>query len=530
MKFVIKTYIIFISLVISLSAFGQISPGELSEPHAHLEGISNCTKCHELGEHVSDQKCLACHTELKTRIDQKKGFHSSSKIYKKSCWICHSEHLSRKYDIVNLDKDKFEHQVTGFLLEGKHKEKKCADCHKPENIKDEVIKKKKMTFLGLNSQCLTCHADYHQKTLSVNCTECHTFDAFKPASKFDHSKSKFLLKGQHKSVECKKCHEISAGNGTAYQKFKGLKYSSCVNCHKDVHENKFGQNCIECHSEESFKAVKGMSNFDHSKTKFNLEGKHAAVSCKLCHKGSLTNPVSHAKCMDCHVDFHKGQFVKSDNKSDCRDCHSEKSFQESSFTIERHNNGKFKLEGAHLATPCFTCHKKSDEWQFSSLGMRCVNCHTNIHKGLIDEKYMPEERCDKCHTSLNWNKINFDHGITKFELKGKHLEQSCRDCHFAKSLDNKIVQRFNSFTGKCEECHNDIHQKQFSENGEVLCSSCHGFENWKAEKFNHSLTRFKLEGGHLNVDCKKCHLVNNTATIPYIQYKNTDTKCISCHR
>jgi len=153
MKFTIRLHIAFLFLFFSFLASGQISPGELAEPHAHLEGISNCTQCHDLGEHVSDQKCLACHTELKVRIDQKKGFHSSTKVNGKSCIICHSEHLSRKYDIVHLDKNKFDHKETGFILEGKHKEKQCADCHKPENIKDPAIKKKKMTFLGLKTDC-----------------------------------------------------------------------------------------------------------------------------------------------------------------------------------------------------------------------------------------------------------------------------------------------------------------------------------------------------------------------------------------
>ena len=153
--------------LVCISAFGQISPGELSDPHAHLEGMSNCTQCHDLGKSVSEQKCLACHKELKTRIDQKKGFHSSSKVDKKSCWICHGEHHSRKYDIVHMDKDKFDHQDAGWALEGKHKEKKCQDCHKAEHIADQVIKKKKFTYLGLSTACLTCHEDKYQKALSA---------------------------------------------------------------------------------------------------------------------------------------------------------------------------------------------------------------------------------------------------------------------------------------------------------------------------------------------------------------------------
>jgi len=523
-------YILFLLLFLSITVSGQISPGELAEPHAHLEGMSNCTKCHELGEKVSVDKCLACHTELKARIDQKKGFHSSAKVYKKSCFICHSDHHGRKYDIVHLDKDKFDHKETGWVLEGKHKEKKCADCHKSERITDPAIKKKKITYLGLNTQCTTCHDDYHQKTLSVDCASCHSYEVFKPAPKFDHSKSKFVLKGKHKSVDCSKCHEVSTLNGKKFQRFNGIQFNSCVNCHKDVHDNKFGQKCTECHSEESFKSVKGIGQFDHNKTNFRLEGKHVNVNCKLCHKVSLTAPLKHSRCMDCHTDYHKGQFTKKGITPDCSYCHDQNGFKGSSFTFEQHNKSSFKLDGAHAATPCISCHKKSNEWQFQITDKRCMACHNNIHKGFIEEKYIPEGRCESCHNTLNWNSVVFDHKSTTFELKGKHAERSCRDCHFKKGTDNQTIQRFAELNGNCEDCHADVHQKQFDVKGKIECTTCHGgFENWKADRFNHSTTKFKLEGGHKGVECKKCHIVNKSAPVPFIQYKNTDTKCISCH-
>ena len=530
MKFlkIISIFIFFLAFSGRIS--GQISPGDLAEPHAHLEGMSNCTKCHVLGESVSDEKCLACHTELKARVDQKKGFHSSLKVAGKSCITCHSDHLSRKYDIVHLDKNKFDHKDTGFLLEGKHKEKKCEDCHKPEHISDPLIKKKKMTFLGLNTTCLTCHEDKHQKTLSTTCTDCHTFDAFKPASKFDHAKSNFILKGKHATVECKKCHEIGTLNGKEFQKFKGIEYKGCVNCHKDEHENKFGQNCAECHIEESFKILKGANKFDHSKTNFKLEDKHLTVDCKKCHKGSLTAPVLHNRCSDCHSDYHKGQFTKKSVSSDCKDCHSTKGFVGSSFTLEQHNKTNFKIEGAHAATPCIACHRKEKDWQFSIPEKRCIDCHDNIHKTHIKEKFIPEGKCENCHNTDNWSKVTFDHKTTEFELKGKHAEKSCRDCHFKKDINNQPIQLFSELKTNCEECHTDVHQKQFVTNGTTDCIACHGgFETWKADRFDHNTTRFKLDGGHQKVECNKCHLENKSGTVPFIQYKTTKRECLNCH-
>jgi len=55
--FVKILFLVFISQFV----YGQISPGDLSNAHKDLEGMSNCTKCHALGEKVENNKCLDCH-------------------------------------------------------------------------------------------------------------------------------------------------------------------------------------------------------------------------------------------------------------------------------------------------------------------------------------------------------------------------------------------------------------------------------------------------------------------------------------
>jgi hypothetical protein len=372
--------------------------------------------------------------------------------------------------------------------------------------------------------------DYHQKTLSTDCASCHGTDAFKPAPGFKHQTTKFPLIGKHSDVTCIKCHQKEKKDGRDFQRFSGIEFKNCTACHKDVHENKFGNDCRKCHSEESFHQIAGVKTFDHSKTDYPLIGKHQSVDCKKCHKGpSYTTHMKFARCADCHTDYHKGQFSKKEATSDCKDCHSENGFPGSSFSFERHNKSSFKLEGAHVATPCFSCHKKEKEWNFGEIDKRCEACHENIHKNHIKEKFIPEGRCEKCHLTDNWTQVTFDHKTTTFELKGKHAEISCRDCHFKKDKDDHVVQQFSELTGQCEECHTDVHQKQFVTNGLTDCTTCHGVENWKAEKFNHDQTRFKLDGGHKGVECKKCHFENKSNIVPFIQYKNTKILCTSCH-
>ncbi len=58
-----------ILVVFAVSGFAQISPGELSKAHSHLEGLTNCTKCHVLGEKETTSKCLDCHKEIKKLIN-----------------------------------------------------------------------------------------------------------------------------------------------------------------------------------------------------------------------------------------------------------------------------------------------------------------------------------------------------------------------------------------------------------------------------------------------------------------------------
>jgi hypothetical protein len=73
----------------------QISPGELSKAHAHLEGVSNCTQCHAVGNQVTREKCLACHKEIKDNIAANKGYHASKEEKGKKCAACHTDHHGR---------------------------------------------------------------------------------------------------------------------------------------------------------------------------------------------------------------------------------------------------------------------------------------------------------------------------------------------------------------------------------------------------------------------------------------------------
>ena len=516
-------------LLFAIPAIAQISPGKLVSVHSHLEGISNCTHCHTLGDKVTNDKCLTCHAELKARIDLRKGYHSSAEVKNKNCTSCHSDHHGVTFQIVRFDREKFNHQLSGFPLTGAHAKKKCKDCHKAEFITNIKVKNKKFTYLGLTASCLPCHTDYHQKTITAPCLNCHGDNAFKPASKFSHASTKFPLLGMHQTVPCVKCHPVTVSNNVNFQKFAGVQFKECSNCHTDPHKGQFGLNCTSCHSEASFHTVKGISNFDHSKTRYALENKHLAVPCKSCHKNNVTDPVRHERCIDCHTDYHQGQLTKQGVMPDCSACHSTKGFTGAAFTIEQHNAANFILQGAHLATPCFACHKKQEKWSFRQIGIRCADCHKDIHEAYINQKFYPDNNCSACHNPYSWGDISFDHSQTRFSVTGAHTTISCRSCHFKKDSTGTEHQKFANLPANCSNCHKDNHNRQFESDGMTDCFRCHDAGLWKIINFDHNKTSFKLVGKHQNVACAKCHKTVTEQNITYVLYKIKDTKCTSCH-
>jgi len=471
---------------------------------------------------------LDCHTEIKSLVSKGSGYHSRSEVRGKNCSSCHNEHHGRNFRIINFNPEKFDHNKTGYGLTGKHSKAECKKCHKPDLIIDNNLKKRNGTYLGLSTNCFSCHEDNHQKTLGDVCNKCHNIAAFKPAIKFDHSTAAYKLTGAHIKVDCIGCHKIEDKNGKKYQAFKNIPFQNCNYCHKDVHKGSLGQNCASCHQTSSFKQINA-SAFDHNRTKYPLIGKHRLVSCNNCHKNPSSYKMKFGLCTDCHKDFHKTQFVVNNLTQNCLDCHSENGFRPSLFTLEMHNKAKFQITGAHLATSCESCHYKQELWDFKGIKLECISCHKNIHENALKPEFLPENNCGTCHQTENWKTSSFDHGKTSFPLLGKHLTISCGPCHRKKEDETKSII-FSPIKKECETCHKDVHYDQFKVDGISDCSRCHAFENWKPEKFDHNKTDYILDGAHKNVECVKCHPKVELNGITFTKFKLEEFTCATCHK
>ncbi|MBI3580828.1 MAG: hypothetical protein HY098_01915 [Nitrospinae bacterium] len=341
------------------------------------------------------------------------------------------------------------------------------------------------------------------------CETCHDEQGWKPTL-FKHESagySGYKLAGKHAQTACGKCHAAGADQTVFY---KPIKFDSCsaAACHKNPHAEQFkGQKCETCHNEQGWKPTL----FQHESAGYagyKLEGKHAQTPCGKCHpsvadRPVLYKPIKFDSCSSaaCHKNPHADQF----EGKKCEQCHVAREWKELSFN--HRTQARFPLEGRHATAKCDKCHLNK-AWR--PLAMNCMDCHRKdddkAHKGKMGEK------CDQCHTAQNWEPNHFFHEVTGFKLDGTHSQAACAQCHKTKGV-------YSGLGPQCSKCHTDPHLNQF---GPVACGDCHTAKNWFPEKFNHSLTGFRLEGGHRVAACQQCHR-NRT-------YRNTPYACIACHQ
>ncbi|HUD66777.1 MAG TPA: hypothetical protein VMQ17_19500 [Candidatus Sulfotelmatobacter sp.] len=614
------------------AASAQISPGPLARPHQFLSGSTNCAQCHKFGGEAK-LKCVECHTEIGARISSHQGLHATYNIppgSSQECARCHSDHNGLDFPLIKWDIKTFNHKETGYVLEGKHAGLDCNKCHLPSRISPQErasikIKDLNRTYLGLSTSCVPCHEDYHKGRLGPNCLQCHNYEDWKSlkiGNEFDHSKTRYPLTGLHAQVQCAKCHTNGPDGKPRYA---GIPFNLCSDCHQDPHHGSFTQACSSCHSTGGWKRISQQTmnqNFDHSKTKYPLEGKHATVGCEQCHaNGDFKKPLVFNKCSDCHKpdphngqfakrhgggecfpchtvqgwkpstytvkdhatsaypleggharvdcdkchipkgkdtlfkikfdkctachkDEHSGQFVTAPYFNACDQCHTLDGYKPSTFSLAKHKKTQFALTGGHIAVPCADCHKESDELKPKSAiyhwkNLDCTSCHEDVHKGQFKER-MEQKRadgspagCEACHSTKSWKEMSaFDHSKTKFPLLGAHKATACIDCHKPPNLDTKLIHAdFKAAPTECEDCHEDIHGKQFAKADVTRCADCHNSIKWKPSTFDHDKrTDFPLRGAHQNVGCAECHkLTKVVAEKTVLFYKPTPKDCAACH-
>lgn len=456
-----------------------ISPGKLAEPHAALEGIRSCTRCHRLGRAgVSRELCLECHAPLGRRIAEGTGFHTS--LEDDDCATCHKDHLGRGFDMLRFDTLSFRHADAGYDLAGAHREVGCRDCHRPGNIAAEDVREHFVeagslarTWLGVTTSCADCHVadDPHGPQFPGRpCTDCHEERSWEGAERFDHGRTAYPLTGRHAVVACAGCHQGGAGAGGAVR-YRPLLHRGCDSCHEDPHGGAMDGSCGGCHATSGWSGVarSGVEgHFDHASTGFLLEGRHASAACAACHDPARAVSIEGLRlsfgedsrgrtfprpradgCGSCHEDAHDGAFQASRGGSACEGCHGVDGWFPADYGIARHNReADYPLQGAHLTVPCGSCHRSPEEQLvLRPASDRCAACHggTNPHGGQFADR-----DCDACHVVASFAVEDFDHGATRFPLDGAHGDLACASCH---TPERGGTVRYAPLGVACRDCH-----------------------------------------------------------------------------
>lgn len=363
---------------------------------------------------------------------------------------------------------------------------RCAACHK--DIAADL--REKRGFHGrrpeiAGAQCSTCHSDHLGRDGRI-------VPVMPPA--FDHAATDFRLDGAHRAVSCSGCH----ASGKKYREAP----ERCIDCHRKIepHEEKLGNDCASCHATTGWSQV----SYDHAKTRFPLQARHAQIPCAACHAGNLWKATPTA-CASCHTpdDVHRGQ-----RGTDCGSCHTQASWTDAKFDHEKETG--FALLGAHRQAACQSCHRSGrleDE-----LPRECSGCHASAdaraHAARLGSK------CETCHEPTQWQTTNFVHERdTKFTLTGAHATLGCHSCHTASVADHKPAQQ-------CIACHRavDVHAGTQGKN----CENCHGTAAWNRDvSFDHDVSDFPLIGQHVTVPCARCHVTRRFGEAP--------SRCAACH-
>ncbi|MCA9753876.1 MAG: cytochrome c3 family protein, partial [Gemmatimonadetes bacterium] len=462
-------------------------------------------------------------------------------------------------------------QLSPGPLSAAHEElegvKNCLKCH---GVKETRV----------DPHCLDCHGEiarlradgrgFHARDAAGACADCHLEHGGREfelihwdegsAKDFDHSRTGWNLTGKHAEAECEACHTAAfqksptfdlrpAGSGE--RSWLGLE-TGCVNCHVDPHEDRFGQDCAQCHLTSKWQDLVEAS-FDHDRTRYPLRGAHVKVQCSDCHKNGFAELPRFDECRSCHEDPHDGKATLAGAKVDCASCHLVDHFAPATWDVARHANTKMPLEGKHREVSCKGCHGEGKKFDFRPKFAACADCHEDAHAGQLAK--IDKGRCDSCHDVKGFLPSSFTvaRHQDSWKLEGAHADAKCRACHGPErtnlpplpgiAVTGKAGALFRMGDVACITCHADPHRGELGTKDDD-CRKCHdpaAFRPSLVDPVLHSKFEFKLEGAHGAVPCLECHLeltqemprtslaARHVASDYALKFEKKHDTCAECH-
>ncbi len=455
-----------------------------------------CEDCHKgaaVGQFLGlSTACASCH--LRDYQKTTNPNHVSAK-FATTCDSCHSfdSWLGAKFD----------HSATGFPLTNGHANVPCASCHLNNNYSLMIGP----TDCGNSG----CHLTTWQQTNNpvhssagaafavANCNGCHNTISWTTAI-FDHSTTGFLLTNGHANVACAACHLNNNYNltmGPTDCGNSGCHLTTWKQTNNPMHSTSGPAfqptNCATCHTTKGWDSA----SFDHSTTGWALTGSHQlapagkVVACtdSFCHVGN-NYKLPAEDCSVCHqaawlsTQTLGGQVpdhIKSGfPASQCSMCHDTLLWADGKFN---HSTTGWPLQGAHVTTPCSSCHMGANPFGLTSATTDCYGCHqaawlsTQTLSGAVPNHVaaLYPTTCLTCHTTwvtTGWLGATFNH--TWFRIP--HNGSVCSDCHLVSTDYAKF---------SCIDCHTraNAHNKGSTDQnhqgvggyvyGATTCYDCH---------------------------------------------------------
>lgn len=321
----------------------------------------DCEKCHPGGDLKATipSSCDGCHIDL-----------HNGQFSDKLCGNCHGMDDWNIESFAHNDKARFK-------LVGRHMEVDCNKCHLQGHFKP------------IQANCSTCHKDFHQGQMADKvCEQCHAPLGWQDISFTHNSDSDYKLRGQHVTLDCKKCHTDN--------NYRGLG-QKCYDCHTDVHRGTKGTGCEDCHSEIAWDTNTAQVHFFGA---YQLGGEHDRIPCERCHTGGRDLGGLGNECVNCHRDPHFASLGPF-----CIDCHTQDAWLPSTF---RHYQTGYRLTGQHRFVNCDRCHINRI---YGGMPTQCEFCHSDTVQRVIASPRIGAKHdcfvtnCGDCHSTIGWERI-----------------------------------------------------------------------------------------------------------------------------
>ncbi|MCP4573839.1 MAG: hypothetical protein GY838_15890 [bacterium] len=329
------------------------------------------------------------------------------------CRFCHTE---QGWDVDDRN-PAFDHDGTGFPLEGAHVGAACRDCHREP------------VFAHVGTACADCHTDAHRGRLGIDCAACHTSnDWVDPTeARRAHDGTRMPLVGAHARVDCDACH-----TGPVAGEYVGTQ-TDCYACHRPDYEATtdpghlgagFGTDCERCHG--VFAATWGAGDFNHPPS-FPLIGAHGGLDCRECHTDGFSGAPT--DCVSCHRSEYDNTsepvHPAAGFSTDCAACHRTTAWVPSTWD---HDVTAFSLTGDHRRQDCVACHDTG----YVGTPTDCYACHQSDYDGTTEPVHPAAgfgTDCAACHGTSAWEPSTWDHEERFPIASGPHTETSCVECH-----------------------------------------------------------------------------------------------------